>query len=122
MLESSITALEAIALPTAVDPKSNALISPTTTVAPSRIFSSAGVEVICVVDAAASTGIVPLTFGRLIVLSPVGSMIVRVVSWSSAVAPSNTTAFSAFIVTVSTCVVVPATTRFGTSSVPELGL
>ena len=41
-----MTALEAIAVPTAVEPKSNAFISPTTTVAPSRIFSSAGVEVI----------------------------------------------------------------------------
>ena len=46
MLESRITALDAIAVPTAVEPKSRALISPTTTVAPSRIFNSAGVEVI----------------------------------------------------------------------------
>ena len=36
--------------------------------------------------------------------------------------PSNTTAFAASIVTVSTWVVVPATVRFGTNSVPVLGL
>ena len=40
----------------------------------------------------------------------------------SAVAPSKITAFAASIVTVSTCVVVPATVRFGTSNVPVLGL
>ena len=40
-----MTALEAIAVPTAVEPKSKALISPTTTVAPSKMFSSAAVEV-----------------------------------------------------------------------------
>ena len=73
MLESNITALEAIAVPTAVAPKSNALISPTTTVAPSSMLSSAGVEVIAVADTAARTGNVPDTFGKLIVLSPVGS-------------------------------------------------
>ena len=45
------------------------------------------------------------------VRSAVGSTIVKVVSKSSAVAPSNITAFAAFIVTVSTCVVVPVTVR-----------
>ena len=48
-----------MAVPTAVEPKSKALISPTTTVAPSYILSSAGVEVIAVVVAAAKTGIYP---------------------------------------------------------------
>ena len=148
MLESNITALEAIAVPTAVEPKSNAFISPTTTVAPSRIFSSAavlvtpskilssavvevtpssilsssGVEVICVVDAAANTGRVPDTLGKPIVLSPVGSTTVSVVSCASAVAPSKIIALEASIVTVSTVVVVPATVRLGTSSCPVLGL
>jgi len=36
---------------------------------------------------------------------------VSVVSWSSAVAPSNTIAFCAFIVTVSTTVCVPLTVK-----------
>ena len=45
MLESRITALEAIAVPTAVLPKSNALSSPTTAVMPSSTFSSVAVEV-----------------------------------------------------------------------------
>ena len=45
MLESRITALEAIAVPTAVLPKSNALSSPTTAVIPSNTFSSVAVEV-----------------------------------------------------------------------------
>ena len=49
-------------------------------VTPSKILSSAGVEVIAVLLAAANTGIVPDTLGKLIVLSAVGSMIVRVVS------------------------------------------
>ena len=56
------------------------------------------------------------------VLSAVGSTIVSVVSFASAVAPSNTMAFSACIVTVSTVVLVPATDKFGTSNVPVLGL
>ena len=68
-----MTALEATAVPTAVLPISNALISPTTTVAPSRIFNSSGVEVIAVAEAAARTGSVPDTFGKLIVLSAVAS-------------------------------------------------
>ena len=97
-----MTALLAIAVPTAVEPKSSALISPTTTVAPSRILSSSGVDVIAVVVTAARRGMKPLWLSNLCVRSAVGSIIVRVVSWSSAVAPSNITAFSAFIVTVST--------------------
>ena len=80
MLESKITAFEAIAVPTAVEPKSNALISPTTTVAPSRIFNSSGVEVIAVAETAARTGKVPATFGKLIALSPVASIAPKVVS------------------------------------------
>ena len=80
-------------------------------VTPSRIFNSSGVEVTAVALTAARTGNVPDTFGRLIVLSAVGSTTVSVVSWTSAVAPSNTTAFEAFIVTVLTCVVVPVTVR-----------
>ena len=56
------------------------------------------------------------------VWSAVGSTTDKVVSCASAVAPSNITAFAACIVTVSTCVVVPATVRFGTSSSPVLGL
>ena len=91
-------------------------------VTPSRILISSGVELICVVDAAARTGRVPDTFGNPIVLSPVGSITVNVVSWASAVAPSNIIAFEASIVTVSTVVVVPATVRLGTSSCPVLGL
>ena len=122
MLESSITALEAIAVPTAVEPKSSAFISPTTTVAPSSILSSSGVELIWVVEAAANTGIVPDTLGRFIVLSAVGSTMLSVVSCASAVAPSKIIAFEASIVTVSTVVVVPATLKLGTRSVPELGL
>ena len=122
MFESNITAFDAIAVPTAVDPKSRAFISPTTTVAPSRIFNSSGVEVICVVLATAKTGRVPDWLGRLIVLSAVGSIIVRVDSCASAVAPSNIIAFDASIVTVSTVVVVPATDKLGTKRVPELGL
>ena len=82
-----MTALDAIAVPTAVLPKSNALISPTTTVAPSKIFNSSGVDVTCVVLAAARTGSVPDTLGKDIVLSPVAFIDVKVVSWSSAAEP-----------------------------------
>ena len=122
MLESNITALDAIAVPTAVDPRSRAFISPTTTVAPSRMFNSSGVEVIAVALTAFKTGKVPDWFGRLIVLSAVGSTILNVVSWASAVAPSNIIALDASIVTVSTVVVVPATDKLGTNNVPVLGL
>ena len=80
-------------------------------VTPSSILSSSGVDVIAVLLDAANTGTVPLWFGRLIVLSAVGSTIVRVVSCASAVAPSKRTAFCAFIVTVSTTVVVPPTDK-----------
>ena len=45
MLASSTTALELIAVPVPVEPRSRALISPTTTVAPSNIFNSAAVDV-----------------------------------------------------------------------------
>ena len=121
-MESRITALDAIAVPTAVLPKSNALISPTTTVAPSKIFNSSGVDVICVVLAAARTGSVPDTLGKDIVLSPVASTLVSVVSCASAVAPSNTTALLAFIVTESVIVCVPDTTILVTDNVPVLGL
>ena len=48
MFESKITALDAIAVPTAVLPRSSALSSPTTAVMPSSAFSSAAVEVIAV--------------------------------------------------------------------------
>ena len=54
---------------------------------------SSGVAVICVVLAAARTGKVPDTFGKDIVLSAVGSTVVRVVSLESSVAPSKTNAF-----------------------------
>ena len=57
------------------------------------MFSSSGVDVICVVLTAASTGSVPDWLGRLIVRSAEGSIIVSVVSFSSAVEPSNTIAF-----------------------------
>ena len=80
-------------------PKSSALISPTTTVAPSNILSSSGVLEICVVDTAARTGNVPDTFGKLIVLSPVASIVDKLFHDASAVEPSNTTALLAFIVT-----------------------
>ena len=103
-------------------PPSIRLISPAVEVTPSNMFNSSGVDVIAVLLAAANTGIVPLWLGKLIVLSPVGSIIVSVVSCSSAVAPSNTIAFAASIVTVSTVEVVPATTRLGTNNVPVLGL
>ena len=132
MFESKITAFEAIAFPTAVDPKSSALSSPTTAVIPSKAFSSAavlvtpskifssaavdvtpskifssaavdvtpssmlsssGVEVIAVLLAAANTATVPDWLGKLIVRSAVGSTMVRVVSYASAVAPSKRTAF-----------------------------
>ena len=45
MSESRITALDAIAVPTAVEPKSRALSSPTTAVIPSKALSSAAVLV-----------------------------------------------------------------------------
>ena len=76
-----------------VVPPSIKLISVAVAVTPSKIFNSAGVAVICVELSAANTGIVPDTFGNLIVLSAVGSIVVKVVSWSSAEAPSNTKAF-----------------------------
>ena len=60
---------------------------------PSTKFISAGVALNCVELSAAKTGIVPETLGSLIVLSAVGSIVVKVVSWSSAEAPSNTKAF-----------------------------
>ena len=56
------------------------------------MFSSSGVDVICVVLTAANTGIVPDWLGKLIVRSAVGSITDSAVSWSSAVAPSNTIA------------------------------
>jgi len=59
LLASNTTALDAIAVPIAVLPKSSALISPTTTVAPSNMFNSSGVEVTAVLLAAARTGSVP---------------------------------------------------------------
>ena len=59
MLESKITALEAMAVPTAVLPKSNALSSPTTAVIPSNTFSSVAVDV---------TATFSLTFGEVNVL------------------------------------------------------
>ena len=46
----------------------------------------------------------------------------KVVSFESAVAPSNIIALDAFIVTVSTVVVAPATVSFGTNNSPVLGL
>ena len=98
------------------------LSSDVVAVTPSIIFNSSGVADICVVLTAAKTGIVPDTLGKLIVLSAVGSTIVSVVSLASAVAPSKIIAFCACIVTVSTVVVVPATDRLGTRSVPVLGL
>ena len=70
----------------------------------------------------ADTATVPDAFGSVMVLSAVGSVIVSVVSYASAVAPSNTIALAASIVTVFTVVVVPATFKLGTSSVPVLGL
>mgnify|MGYP001476780859 CR=1 FL=1 len=51
---------------------------------PSTKFISAGVALNCVELSAAKTGIVPETLGSLIVLSAVGSIVVKVVSWSSA--------------------------------------
>ena len=45
MLESRITALLATAVPTAVEPISSALSSPTTAVIPSNTFNSAAVDV-----------------------------------------------------------------------------
>ena len=91
-------------------------------VPPSIRLISAGVAVIAVAEAAARTGKVPETLGKEIVLSPVASIDVNVVSWSSAVAPSNTTALLAFIVTEFVIVCVPETTRFVADSVPVLGL
>ena len=55
---------------------------------------------------------VPLASGNVIVLSAVGSVIVNLVSWSSAVAPSKTIASWALIVWVFTVVVVPLTSKF----------
>ena len=83
-------------VPTDVSP-STMFSSVAVDVTPSRMFSSAGVDVIAVLLAAANTGIVPDTFGKLIVLSAVGSTILSVVSWSSAVAPSNTIALAALL-------------------------
>ena len=76
------------------------------------MFNSSGVDEIAVVLTAANTGSVPETFGKDIVLSlSVGSIIDKVVSCASAVAPSNTSAFCALIVWVLTVVVVPDTVR-----------
>tara|TARA_B100000900_G_scaffold105448_1_gene87551 strand:- start:185 stop:388 length:204 start_codon:yes stop_codon:yes gene_type:complete len=55
---------------------SNVFNSETVKVAPSKMFNSSGVELICVAETAARTGIVPDTFGKDIVLSPVGSIVV----------------------------------------------
>ena len=81
-------------------------------VPPSTKFISSGVEVICVVEAAARTGSVPDTLGKAIDLSPVGSTVVNVVSCASSVAPSNTKAFCILTVVESTVVVVPETVKF----------
>ena len=72
---------------------SKAFNSEAVAVTPSKMFNSSGVDVICVVEAAARTGNVPDTFGNDIVLSAVGSIVVNVVSCASSVAPSNTKAF-----------------------------
>ena len=65
----------------------------------------------CVSDNWLVKATVPEESGNVIVLSAVGSVIVNVVSFASAVAPSNTIAFAAFIVTVSTTVCVPVTSK-----------
>ena len=75
------------------------------------MFNSSGVDVICVADATARTGNVPETLGKDIVLSAVGSTVVNVVSWASAVAPSNTKAFWILTVVESTVVVWPETDK-----------
>ena len=98
------------------------LISAAVEVTPSRMFNSSGVEVTCVLLAAASTGTVPDTLGKVIVLSAVASTTVSVVSWASAVAPSNITALLALIVTESTVLNVPDTEMLVAESVPVLGL
>ena len=72
---------------------SKAFNSAAVEVTPSKMFNSSGVDVICVVEATARTGNVPETFGKDIVLSPVGSTVFNVVSCASSVAPSNTKAF-----------------------------
>ena len=86
------------------------------------MFNSSGVEVTCVLLAAANTGTVPDTLGKVIVLSAVASTTVSVVSWASAVAPSNITALLALIVTESTVLNVPDTEMLVAESVPVLGL
>ena len=55
---------------------------------------------------------VSVAFGSDKVLSAVGSTVVRVVSYASSVAPSNTNAFWILIVVESTVVVVPDTVKF----------
>ena len=58
-------------------------------VVPERRLSSSGVAEIVVVDGEAKGTSVPELSARLIVLSAVGSITLRVVSKSSAVVPSN---------------------------------
>ena len=59
------------------------------------------------VCARSSIASVPVAFGIVIVLSAVGSVTVRVVSYESSVAPSNTNELTTFIVAESIVVVVP---------------
>ena len=61
---------EATAVVPLAVPPSIKLSSAVVTVASSKMFNSSGVEVIAVAEAAARTGSVPDTFGKLIVLSP----------------------------------------------------
>jgi len=92
-------------------PSPSAIASVPLAVPPSIRLISAGVAVMAVSLSAARTASVPPTSGMTTVRSAVGSSIVSVVSLPSAVAPSKTIAFAAFIVTVSTIVCVPLTVR-----------
>ena len=65
---------------------------------------------------------VPLAFGKLIVLSWVGSITSNVVSLSSAVSPSKIIPPEVLITSTSFCVVLTVTLRFLTLRVSVLGL
>jgi hypothetical protein len=58
-----------------------------------KVFEAPLIVLLVNVSVVSLNTIVPEAFGKLIVLSAVGSTVVKVVSYASALAPSNTNAF-----------------------------
>ena len=98
-----MTALLAIALPTAVDPKSSALSSPTTAVIPSNAFNSAAVDVTLVPPISR----VVIETSPATVRMPSATVIKSVSSPCPMVAPLITTLSIVSVVSVPSDVILP---------------